>query len=102
MDIYLRHSWTNCWKNKKPKIALLSQRQLSDEDRLKVDSIRKRTTDAITTHCNKIGNDVDIDNGIASTGTEDSIEWTSALYKTLMELGKCALPAEPDALQQQK
>ena len=32
--------------------------------------------DAITTHSCKIGNDVDIDNGIASTGTEDSIEWT--------------------------
>ena len=54
--------------------------------------------DAITTHFNKIGNDVVIDNGIASIGTEDSIEWTSALYKTLTELGKCALPAEPDAL----
>lgn len=61
---------------------------------------RKRMNDAITTHSNKIGNDVVIDNGIASTGTEDSIEWTSALYKTLMELGKCALPAEPDSLRQ--
>ena len=64
--------------------------------------LRKRMNDAITTHSNKIGNDVDIDNGIASTITEDSIEWTSALYKTLMELGKCALPAEPDSLRQQK
>jgi hypothetical protein len=49
---------------------------------------RKRMNDAITTHSNKIGNDVVIDNGIASTGTEDSIEWTSALYKNINGTGK--------------
>ena len=49
---------------------------------------RKKMNDAIATHSNKIGNDVVIDNGIASTGTEDSIEWTSALYKNINGTGK--------------
>ena len=42
---------------------------------------------------------LEIGYGIASTGTDDSIEWTSALYKALKDLGNCTIPFESDSLQ---